>query len=315
MQRSLLYCMLPLMICLSSKSNQTLAADKISLKVATVCMNAVEDTQANLETFFSYMEEASAQGAHLIVFPEFALQQNPCGGSSGYIPTQNELDYLRDAAETIPGDSTQKIVDKARELNIYVVFGMTEYSPDDDKIYNSSVFLGPDGVIGKYRKINLWDSSGGGNEHLCHERGKEIGVFDSPIGKIGLMTCFDMYRNLGDTLANKGADLLVTVAAWLSSYSGIYEQVTKRSASQTKLWHIVSNQLGKVGHTENYGHSRIIDPNGNIIADTGSAEGMIIAEIDLLIDAPVVDVDIELTTPVNPSQSIAATWGKIKDIK
>ena len=295
--------------------NQTLAAEKIPLKVATVCMNAEEDKDANIQTFFSYMEEAAAQGAHLVVFPEFALQQNPCAGSFGYIPTQNELDYLRSAAETIPGDSTQMIADKARELNIYVVFGMTEYSPNDDKLYNSNVFLGPDGVIGKYHKINLWDTSGGGNEHLYHERGNEFGVFDSPIGKLGLATCFDMTQNINVMLASKGADLLVTVAAWLSSYSNLYEQLTTRSASQTKLWHIVSNQYGKVGHTENYGHSRIIDPNGNIIADTGQKDGMVIAEIGLLIDPPIVNIPtVEDTTDVKLSLGISTMWGKLKKL-
>jgi len=312
MLRSLLYCMLPLMICLSSKSNKTLAADKIPLKVATVCMNAVEDTQANLQTFFSYMEEASAQGAHLIVFPEIALQQNPGWGTSAYKPTQEELDYVRDSAETIPGDSTQKMVDKAKDLNIYVVFGMTEKIPGDDNLYNASVFLGPDGIIGKYRKINVAGPSVGFNEHFCWKRGAEVGVFDSPIGKVGLLICADMLYNLGVSVAQKDAEILVTASAWPSYAGDIYEQSTERNASLTQLWHVVSNQVGSVGHTTDYGHSRIIDPNGNVILDTGSAEGMVIAETDLLIDAPVVNVD--LTTPVNPSQSIAATWGKIKDI-
>ena len=114
--------------------NQAFAADKIPLKVATVCMNAVEEKETNMQQFFAYMEEASAQEAHLIVFPEIALQQNPGWGASAYRPTQEELDYVRDTAETIPGDSTEILVDKARELNIYIVFGMTEYSPEDDNL-------------------------------------------------------------------------------------------------------------------------------------------------------------------------------------
>ena len=69
-----------------------------------------------------------------------------------------------------------------------MVFGMTEKSLDG-KLYNSSVFLGPDGVIGKYRKKHLWDSETGGNEHLSWLTGTENGVFDSPLGKVGLMIC------------------------------------------------------------------------------------------------------------------------------
>jgi predicted amidohydrolase len=310
LRQLLSYLALWLVICLSMSGNQALAVDKIPLKVATVCMNAAEDTHANLETFFSYMEEAAAQGAHLIVFPEIALQQNPGWGRSSYTPTQEELDYVRDTAEAIPGDSTQKMVEKASELNIYVVFGMTEKVPGDDNLYNASVFLGPDGIIGKYRKINVAGPSVGFNEHFCWKRGAEVGVFDSPIGKFGLLICADMLYNLGVSVAQKGAEILVTASAWPSYAGGLYDQHTKQNASLAQLWHVVSNQVGSVGHTTDYGHSRIIDPNGNVIADTGSAEGMVIAETDLLIDAPVLDVDV--ITPVNPSQSTAATWGKIK---
>ena len=276
------------LVCMSLSTNWALAVDKIPLTVATVCMNAKKDKQANLQTFFYYMKEASAKGAHLIVFPEIALQQNPAWSGLWYKPTQQELDYVRSSAETIPGSSTEKLVDKAKELNIYVVFGMTETSPNDDALYNSSVFLGPNGIIGKYRKINLWR---GGHEDLVWQPGNEHGIFDSPIGKIGLIICMDMRQFLGPTLANKGADLLVTVSAWPRYSGSLYETRTKENALQAKRWHIVSNQVGSVGHTEDYGHSRIIDPNGNIIADTGNQEGIAIAETDILIDANIVGVD------------------------
>jgi len=115
--------------------------DKAPLVVATVCMDVKPDKEANLSKFLYYMEEASKQGANLVVFPEIALQQNPAWGASWYQPTQEELDYLSDTAETIPGDSTRKLVDKAKELGIYVIFGMTERG-EDEELYNSSVFLG-----------------------------------------------------------------------------------------------------------------------------------------------------------------------------
>jgi len=323
MQISSLY-LVSLLIALSVSmilsADKVLSDEKSLLTVATVCMNAAEDKDANIQTFFSYMEEAAAGGAHLIVFPEIALQQNPGWGTSAYKPNQEELDYVRNTAEEIPGDSTQRILEKAKELNIYVVFGMTEVSPDDDSLYNSSVFLGPDGIIGKYRKINLWDASLGGNEHLSWSRGKETGVFDSPIGKVGLVICADMFRNLGPVLAKEGAELLVTASAWPANAGESYEQSTKRNASQAQLWHIVSNQIGAVGQATDYGHSRVIDPNGNIIADTGQKEGMIIVETGLLIDMPAIDIPfiddakdtVEPSHSVNPSHSTSTTWGRIK---
>jgi predicted amidohydrolase len=283
---------------------QALAVDKIPLKVATVCMNAKNNKQDNLQTFFYFMREASENGAHLIVFPEIALQQNPAWGRYNYKPTQTELNYVRNSAETIPGSSTKKLVDKAKELNIYVVFGMTEKSAKNDALYNSSVFLGPNGIVGKYRKINLWDSAGGGNEHLSWEPGAELGIFDSPIGKIGLIICFDMSKLLGMALANEGADLLVTVSAWPSYEGKYYESFSKQNALIANRWHIVSNQVGSVGHTMDYGHSRIIDPKGTVIADTGKQEGIAIVETDIMIEANILGID--------DSDDFPTTWGMMK---
>jgi apolipoprotein N-acyltransferase len=101
--------------CASLSRNQDVVANRIPLKVATVCMNAVPDKQTNLQEFFSYIEKAAAQEAKLIVFPETALQQNPAWGLN-HQPTQEELDYLYQSAETIPGESTERLEKKRRSL-------------------------------------------------------------------------------------------------------------------------------------------------------------------------------------------------------
>ena len=260
--------------------------DKVQLTVATVSMNAKTDTKANLKTFISYMKKASKKGAHLIVFPEISLQQNPGWGTNAYQPTVEELTYLSETAESIPGKSSKEMIDAARRLNIFVVFGMTEKSIDG-KLYNSSVFLGPDGIIGKYRKKHLWDMETGGNEHLCWLRGTDNGVFDSPLGKVGLMICIEMWYNLGLKLADDGADFLVTISAWPSSGGREFEDVSIRNALGSGRWHVVSNQVGSVGHAVDYGHSRIVTPSGVVVVDTGESEGIVIAKTDVLIGADI----------------------------
>jgi WD40 repeat protein len=256
----------------------------VPLMVATVSMSSVTDTEANLRTFFSYMGEAAEQGAHLIVFPEVALQQNPALGRSYHQPTQDELDYVRDSAETVPGLSIGRVVEKAEELNLYVIFGMIEEGSGEDGLYNTVVLVGPEGILGKHRKMHLWDTAGGGNEHLILQPGKEIGVFDSPIGGVGLMISVDMHHYLGPRLADEGADLLVTVASWKAFGGGWYETDTIANATRANRWHVISNQVGSAGHVADYGHSRVVSPDGDVVADTGSEEGMVIVETDLLID-------------------------------
>lgn len=252
--------------------------DVIPLTVATVCMNSKTDTAVNLETFKSYISEASEKGAVLIVFPEIALQQNPGWGGSAYTPTEAELQYVRETAETIPGPSTEVLVQIAKEHNIAVIFGMSEKSQTGD-LYNTSVFLGPRGIFGKYRKKRLWDSAGGGNEHLFWMRGSESGLSDSPLGRVGLIICIEMWFLFGVERGNAGADFLVTVSAWPSFAGNAYETYTKRNASESGLWHIVANQVGMVGHATDYGHSRIINPEGVVVVDTGAQEGMVIQTI------------------------------------
>ena len=261
-----------------------MTATDARLKVATVCMNAVPDKEANLQSFFRYMDKAAAQGVQLIVFPEISLQQNPGWGFlSVHEPTQAELRYVQDTAETVPGNSTDKIAVKAGELGVHVVFGMTEES-EEGLPYNTSIFLGPDGLLRKYRKINLWDAEHGeGNEHLSWKRGTELVVADSPWGKVGLAICADMVHMPGPKLAAKGADLLVTVSAWPKTAGDLYDKFTVQNAIDAKRWHVVSNQVGLVGHGEDFGHSRIVHPNGEIVADTGGREGMAVAAIDLRI--------------------------------
>lgn len=264
------------------------AQDRVPLTVAAVSMTAHTDKTSNLQRFASYMMEAEAKGAHLVVFPEIALQQNPGWGTAEYQPTEEETAYVRETAEQIPGESTLWLVQKAREIGVYVVFGMTEIGDDDD-LYNSSVFLGPEGILGVHRKHKLWDAATGGNEHLCWKTGSKPGkVVESPIGKVGLMICIEMAFEFGLALRKAGADLLVTVSAWPDNAGKIYEHVTKQNASKAGCWHVVANQVGSVGHATDYGHSRIIDPGGNVLADTGSNEGMVIEKTTLLIDPAVV---------------------------
>ena len=249
------------------------------LTVATVCMNAKLDKETNLATFRSYMKKASEKGAKLIVFPEVSLQQNPGWGKTDHKPTNEELKYLRDSAETVPGPSTSILIEAARVHEVYVVYGMTEKG-SDDKLYNSSVFLGPGGVIGKYRKRHLWDSETGGNEHLSWQTGLDSGVFNSPIGRVGLMICIEMSYGYGRILIAEGADFLVTVSAFPRFAGHIFDEVSVSNAVENGCWHIVSNQVGVVGHAVDYGHSRIVTPNGEMIADTGAEEGMVTATIN-----------------------------------
>ncbi len=265
-----------------SSPEHSVSDDSMPLTIATVCMNVKNDTAVNLKTFAKYIEQASQKGAQLIVFPEIALQQNP-----GWLAPQvseDEMAYVHRTAETIPGPSTAALTALSGQYNIHIIFGMTEKSANDD-LYNASVLLGPDGVIGKYRKQHIFsDKRRGGNEELFWKPGTEMGLFETPFGRIGIMTCIEMEDHFGGELADLGADILVTTTAWRGDINKavvLYERYTKSNAFEAQRWHIVSNQVGPVGYVTGYGHSRVVNPNGEVVADTGDKEGMVVVTTDL----------------------------------
>ena len=255
------------------------APGKKWLTVAAVTMTSQTNTAANLQTFFSYMERAASNRVDLIVFPEVALQGCPGWRENSSPPSVQEMAYTRQTAETIPGQSTSNVVAKAKELGLFVVFGMTE-TDAAGLLYNANVFLGPAGVIGKHRKTfhvgndgSIWSLSSG------------FEVLASPLCKIGLMICAEMALYPGPALAGQGADLLVTSSAWWTSVAYNWDLFTVGNAVQSKRWHVVSQQVGTVGHVQVYGHSRVVNPKGTIVCDTGATEGLVIWATDIMIDA------------------------------
>ena len=252
------------------------------LTVAAVTMTSQTNTEANLQKFFSCMEQAASNGVDLIVFPEVALQGCPGWRENSSPPSAQEMAYTQETAETIPGQSTSKVVAKAKELNLFVVFGMTERD-QAGRLYNANVFLGPEGVIGRHRKTYFV-----GNDSRIWSLGSGFEALDSPLGKVGLMICAESWSGgnfPGPVLASQGADVLVTSSAWWTSVADSWAPVTVENALRARRWHVASQQVGDIGHAQCCGHSLIVDPKGTIVCDTGTSEGLVMWATDILIGA------------------------------
>ena len=153
------------------------------------------------------MDEAAAQGADLVVFPEISLQ--------GYHRTSTGS--TRSASRTptptpiVPGGpGVTTILEHAVELGIHVIFGLNELGDAGGVIYNTMVLGGPDGYIGKYRKVHV-----GITEQLTWRKGDDWPVFETAIGRIGMLICYDkMWPESCRELTLRGADILVMSTAW-----------------------------------------------------------------------------------------------------
>jgi predicted amidohydrolase len=114
-------------------------------------------------------------------------------------------------AEEIPsGDTVRTWEALAEEKDIYIVSGILE--KDGDKFYNAAVLIGPDGFIGKFRKMHLWDE-----DKVWFEPGDlGIPVFQTPIGRISMIICYDMwFSEMWRIAAMKGADIVCVPTNWL----------------------------------------------------------------------------------------------------
>jgi predicted amidohydrolase len=172
------------------------------VRVACVQMEPkVGDKDGNLATSLARIDAAAANGARLIVLPELA--------SSGYVfETREEAFAL---AEEIPqGRSTAAWAEAAARHGAWIVAGIAERA--GDALYNSAVLVGPEGHVGTFRKVHLWNE-----ENLFFEPG-DMGfpVFRTPIGRIGMAICYDSWFPEAYRLcALQGADIVCVPTNWV----------------------------------------------------------------------------------------------------
>lgn len=158
---------------------------------------------ANVKHSLELIEEAAEKGAKLVVLPEMC--------NTGYM--FNTRSEAFGVAERVPGGpTTDAWIAAARKHNIYIAAGIGELSEDGNSLYNTAVLVGPDGYIGKHRKLHLWC-----NDKAFFEPG-DLGyqVFETPIGRIALLVCFDMwYFENFRILALMGADIVCCPTNWV----------------------------------------------------------------------------------------------------
>src|SRR5438876_599231 len=136
--------------------------------------------ERNLRQISEQAARARKKNVDLLIFPELHL--------TGY----TMRDEVSHSAESIPGPSTRKVEKEAKEHSVHVIFGMPEESEVKGVIHNTAVFVGPKGLIGKYRKIHLPTHSVF-EERRYYRPGQDASVFKTDIGIIGLNICYDLY--------------------------------------------------------------------------------------------------------------------------
>lgn len=213
------------------------------------------DKAANLEKIKGMITEAAAQGINILAFPELAL--------SGYECNEN-FTMHRQAAETIPGPATEEIAALARKLDIYVALGMPEQDKNDPEVcYIACPLIGPDGLVGNYRKIHIGPLPMF-TESRCFKGGDAVPVFETRYGPIGIQICADfwVFPELSRILMLKGARLIInsTGSADAPDRPFYMTSMTCARAMENMLYTASANFVGKERTKSYYGHSTIAGP-------------------------------------------------------
>jgi len=210
--------------------------------------------ERNLKQISEQASKARKKNVDLLIFPELHL--------TGYT-MRDEVSHL---AESIPGPSTRKVETLAREHGVHVVFGMPEESEVKGVIHNTAVFVGPKGLVGRYRKIHLPTHSVF-EERRYYRPGQEASVFKTDIGTIGLSICYDLYfPELTRLQALQGAELVVCISASPGLRRRFFEGFCLSRAMENAVYLAYVNRVGIEEGLQFWGGSRVIAPNGSVLA-------------------------------------------------
>jgi predicted amidohydrolase len=225
------------------------------------------ENERNLEAGLVRFEEAVAAGAELLVLPECAIP--------GYM-----FDSLEEAmpyAEEIPGPTTEALEAACRRLGAHVVCGLLER--EADVLYNAAVLVGPDGLIGSYRKTHM--------PFLGVDRfvtpGDELSVYETALGRIGLEICYDLrFPEVTRTPALSGADIVAHPTNFPMAARVQTELVTVARAAENRIYLLTANRVGKERRGEFCGWSQIVDPFGKRLAEADETEErLLVADVDV----------------------------------
>jgi len=229
------------------------------------------DAPCNAARIADQIADLGRQGVQLAVFPEAAV--------TGYCFSSAE--EAGDAAVSLESAEMKAIERAASGVGAWAIVGFAEQFRGS--MFNSAGLYGPGGLVGVYRKTHL--------PHLGLDRfvarGDSLPVFDTPIGKIGILICFDIrFPEAARTMALAGAEILCLPTNWPETAQSASDILCPARAIENHVYVIASNRVGAENGFEFVGRSNIIAPCGEVLAALDSKKaGVIFADIDPVLAA------------------------------
>lgn len=248
-----------------------------SFRVACLQVQSGNDLAANLDTLRTMTREAAAGGARFVMSPEYVLLMD----GSGRIMRERAL----------PPDGAPVLGELqalARELNVWMLIGSLTLRIDESRMANRSFLVSSQGaVVATYDKIHMFDVTLPDGrvirESSAYRPGDCAAIADTPWGKLGMTVCYDLrFPALFRALAQAGARYL-TIPSSFQRQTGKahWHTLVKARAIENACFVFAPAMCGEhPGNRSTYGHTLIVDPWGEVLADGGEAPGIVYADID-----------------------------------
>ena len=257
----------------------------MTTNIALIQMCATPDVAANMATTARLVTSAANEGAEMVFLPE----------AFAFIGPDREKRLILESlpAAERAADEGGPILEQCRELArthaIHLILGgFHEASHDPERSYNTCIHLDHHGAIAaRYRKMHLFDVELADGTSLRESKrtlaGSEAVVTQTPLGTLGLTICYDVrFPYLYQKLVDMGATALTVPSAFTATTGAAHWHALLRArAIESQCYVFAPAQYGNHhGRRHSYGHSLVVDPWGEIIAEAGDEEAVLLAQID-----------------------------------
>ena len=250
-------------------------------KLACIQANTGNDLAANLSSVTSIIREAAANGAQWVLTPEYTLMMD----GSGRVMRDNAL----------PADGGAPLAELqalAKELNIWLLIGSLTLRTGDEadtRIVNRSFLVNAQGeIVATYDKIHMFDVTLPDGkvirESSAYRPGDKAVVTDTPWGKLGLTVCYDLrFPALFRRLAQAGAQIITVPSSFQRQTGKAHWHVLLQARAIENGCYIIAPAMcgDHAGNRQTFGHTLVVNPWGEVIADGGDAPGITYAEVDV----------------------------------
>ena len=247
-----------------------------NMRIALIQQTASEDNESNIVKGLKNIDKAAEMGAELAVFAELAFTR--------FYPQYRANKNLSELAEPVPGPTTKRFMDKAKEHNMVIVINLFEI--EKGHTYDSSPVIDSDGsLLGTTRMVHIADYECFYEKSYYEEGNHGAQVYNTAVGKVGVAICYDRhYPEFMRALGVKGAEVVVipqagTIGEWPE---GLYEAELQVASFHNGYFCALANRVGKEDQMEFAGESVITNPEGRVIAQSPSGiDDILIHNLDL----------------------------------